>query len=103
ARNQLLSKATPQGTLSYTYNLAGGVATLRSSNTNGVSVDYGYDELNRLKTVLDNRLTAGTNTTSYAYDPDSDLQTTTLPNSVLTTATYDPLDRLTNLTMTKGG
>ncbi len=48
ARNQLLSKATPQGTLSYTYNLAGGVQTLRSSNTNGVSVDYGYDELNRL-------------------------------------------------------
>src|SRR6266545_5258982 len=101
ARNQLLSKATPQGTLSYTYNLAGGVQTLRSSNTNGVSVDYGYDELNRLKTVLDNRLTAGANTTTYTYDPDSDLQTTTLPNSVLTTATYNPLDRLTRLTTTQ--
>jgi YD repeat-containing protein len=102
ARNQLLSKATPQGTLSYTYNLAGGVQTLRSSNTNGVSVDYGYDELNRLKTVLDNRLTAGANTTTYTYDPDSELQTTTLPNSVLTTATYNPLDRLTRLTTGSG-
>jgi YD repeat-containing protein len=37
ARNQLLSKATPQGTLSYTYNLAGGVQTLRSSNTTRVT------------------------------------------------------------------
>jgi len=101
ARNQLLSKAAPQGTLSYTYNLAGAVQTLRSSNTNGVSVDYGYDELNRLKTVLDNRLTAGANTTSYGYDPDSDLQSTTLPNGVLTTATYNTLDRLTRLTSTK--
>src|SRR6266508_4404068 len=98
ARNQLLSKATPQGTLSYTYNLAGGVQTLRSSNTNGITVTYGYDELNRLSTVIDNRLTVGANTTTYGYDPDSDLQTTTLPNGVLTSATFNTLDRLTRLT-----
>jgi len=51
--------------------------------------------------VLDNRLTAGANTTTYTYDPDGDLQTTTLPNGVLTTATYNALDRLTRLTSTK--
>lgn len=39
-RDQLVSKATPQGTLSYTYNAMGNLLTLRSSNVNGVSVDY---------------------------------------------------------------
>jgi YD repeat-containing protein len=102
ARDQLLSKATPQGTLSYTYNLAGAVQTLRSSHVNGVSVDYSYDNLNRLGTVLDNRLSAGANTTTYTYDPNSDLQSTTLPNGVLTMATYNTLDRLTRLTTTTG-
>ncbi len=51
--------------------------------------------------MRDNRLTAGANTTSYAYDPDNDLQSTTLPNGVLTSATYNTLDRLTQLTSTK--
>ncbi len=51
--------------------------------------------------MLDNRLTAGADTTTYTYDPDSDVQTTTLPNGVLTTATFNSLDRLTRLTTTK--
>jgi hypothetical protein len=80
----LLSKATPQGMLSYTYDLASNVKTLRSSHTNGVSVDYSYDELNRLKTVLDNRLPAGANTTTYVYSPTSTLKSVTLPNGILT-------------------
>ena len=54
----LNSKQTPFGTLSYTYNEAGSLATLRSSNANGVSVDYSYDALNRLDTVKDNNLVA---------------------------------------------
>jgi len=70
---------------------------LRSSHTNGVSVDYSYDELNRLKTVLDNRLTAGANTSTYVYSPTSTLKSTTLPNGVVTSYGYNTLDRLTSL------
>ena len=44
-----MTKATPAGTLTYTYDPAGNVSTVRSSNTNGTSVDYGWDDANRLE------------------------------------------------------
>ena len=72
---------TPEGTLSYTYDAAGHVASIASSNTNGISVSYTYDDLNRLSTVVDNRL-SGNNTTTYTYDPASNLATATYPNGV---------------------
>ena len=60
-------KRTPEGTLSYTYYADGQVETITSSNPNGASVAYTYDDLDRLSTVVDNNL-PGQNTTSYAYD-----------------------------------
>jgi YD repeat-containing protein len=51
-----VTKATPEGTLSYTFDAAGHVATIASSNTNGASVSYTYDDLNRLANVVDTRL-----------------------------------------------
>jgi len=39
---------------------------MTSSNPNGISVTYTYDQLNRLATVVDNHLAAGQNTTTYA-------------------------------------
>jgi YD repeat-containing protein len=56
------------------------VASIQSSNANGANVGYSYDELNRLSTVVDNRLT-GNNTTSYAYDPANNLTTATYPTA----------------------
>jgi YD repeat-containing protein len=47
-RNRLATKQTPFGTLTYTYDNASNLLTTRSSNANGVSVDYTYDVLNRL-------------------------------------------------------
>jgi RHS repeat-associated protein/uncharacterized repeat protein (TIGR01451 family) len=102
ARDRLTSKATPQGTLTYTYDAASNLRTLRTSHTNGASVDYDYDELNQLKTVLDNRLPVGANITTYGYDAVGNLKITTLPNGVQTTATYNTLDRLTLLSTAKG-
>ena len=99
-RNRLTSKATPQGTLSYTYDKAGNLLSLGSSNTNGTSVNYAYDALNRLSTVVDNRLTAGT--TTYSYDNVGNLQNYTYPNGVQTAFVYNSLNRLTNLTIAKG-
>ncbi|MGA2435412.1 MAG: hypothetical protein ABSG25_09005, partial [Bryobacteraceae bacterium] len=80
--DRLTAKQTPEGTLGYTYDLAGNVATMVSSNPNGVSVVYTYDQLNRLATVVDNRLPSGQNTTIYSYDPASNLATVTYPNGV---------------------
>ncbi len=48
----LLTKATPEGTLNYTYHAAGDVASMSSSNANGVSVGYTYDSLTRLSTQV---------------------------------------------------
>ena len=97
ARNRLTSKQTPQGTLTYTYDAANNLRTLRSSNANGVSVDYDYDALNRLQTVVDNQL----GTTSYTYDPVGNLQTDMRPNGVRSTYNYNSTNRLTDLTIGK--
>jgi hypothetical protein len=62
--------------------LLGNVASTQPSNINGISVAYTDDSLNRLSTVVDNRLPARQNTTTYAYDPASNLATVTYPNAV---------------------
>ena len=95
--DRLITKATPQGTLNYTYDAAGNVASISSNNTNGVSVAYTYDNLNRLSTVVDNRLAVGQNTTTYSYDPASNLATATYPNGLQSSFTYDDLNRLKSM------
>jgi RHS repeat-associated protein len=94
--DRLSQKQTPQGTLTYTYDSAGNVASMTSSNTNGVSVAYTYDNLNRLETVVDNRL-VGQQTTTCSYDPASNLATVTYPNGLQSTFTYDTQNRVTAL------
>jgi len=93
-RDRLLSRQTPFGTLTYTYDDTGDLLTVRSSNTNGVSVDYTYDSLRRLSTVKDNSF-AGV--TSYSYDPVGNLQSYQYPNGVTTTHVYNSLNRLTSI------
>jgi RHS repeat-associated protein len=100
--DRLVTKATPEGTLSYTYDAAGHVASIASSNPNGASVSYSYDELNRLSSVVDNRL-SGNNTTTFAYDPASNLTTATYPNGVQSTFSYDSLNRVTGLATQNSG
>jgi RHS repeat-associated protein len=92
--DRLTTKATPQGTLSYTFDAAGHVETITSSNPNGVSVGYSYDDLNRLSTVVDNRL-SGNNTTTYNYDNASNVATVAYSNGLQSSFTYDTLNRLT--------
>jgi RHS repeat-associated protein len=100
-RDRLLQKVAPAGTLTYTYDAAGNPASIRSSNTGGTSVNYAYDALNRLVTVTDNRLASGT--TSYTYDNAGNLQSYLYPNGVQSAYTYNALNRLANLTLSKGG
>jgi RHS repeat-associated protein len=100
-RDRLTSKATPQGTLNYTYDPTGNVLSLRSSNPNGASVNYSYDALNRLHRVVDNRLNAGT--TTYTYNAVDNLIGEQSANGVQSTLSYDAVDNLTNLTINRGG
>jgi RHS repeat-associated protein len=93
--DRLTTKATPEGALSYTYYASGNVESITSSNPNGVSVTLTWDELNRLSTVIDNRLPSGANTAVYTYDPAGNVATATYPNGFQTTFTYDQLSRLT--------
>jgi RHS repeat-associated protein len=69
---------------------------MKSSNTNGVYVEYTYDSLNRLQTVVDHGL-VGQQTTTYSYDPASNLATVEYPNGLQSTFTPDTLNRLTSL------
>jgi len=92
SQGRLTSQVSPRGTLNYTYDNGGNLKTLRSSHSNGVSVDYAYDVVDRLSTVTDNRLTAGG--TTYSYDVNGNLEKTSYPNGVLTTYTYDSLNRM---------
>ncbi len=103
ARGRLTSKQTSHGTLTYTYDAAGNLKTTRSSHASGVSVDYTYDTLNRLASVIDNRLSAAANTTTYAYDEVGNMASVTLPNGVQTSYTYNTLNRLTDLASGKSG
>ena len=100
SRDRLLTKQTPQGTLTYTYDLAGNVSTLRSSNTDGASVNYAYDAINRLTSVTQNGVVAGT--TTYTFDPDGNIATESLPNGVQTAVTYNLVGRVTGLTIKRG-
>lgn len=100
--DRLTTKATPEGTLNYTYDVAGHVASIASSNTNGASMSYTYDSINRLSTVVDNRL-SGSNTTTYTYDDASNVGTVTYPNGVQSTFTYDTLNRVSGLSSQVSG
>lgn len=98
-RDRLTQKATPEGTISYTYDGAGNLTSMRSSNTGGTSVTYKYDQLNRLSTAIDNH--AGSGTTSYSYDSVGNLAKYAYPNGVSTSYQYNSLNRLRTLEIAK--
>jgi RHS repeat-associated protein len=75
---------------------------MTSSHTNGVSVTYTYDSLNRLHTVVDARLT-GNQTTTYQYDTASNVSQATYPNGVQYAFTYDQLNRMKQLATSQTG
>ncbi len=98
-RDRLLTKAAPAGTLTYTYDPTGNVATIRSSNTNGTSVDYAWDAANQLETIADNR-TGGT--TRATHTPTNRPLTLVQPNGVGVTYAYDSMERVTSMLWQKG-
>ena len=93
SRDRLLTKTTPAGALTYTYDGFGNQATVQSSTASGVSITYAYDSLNRLTNLVDRFA----NSTTYGFDAVGNLQTAQLPNNVTNTYAYNSLNRLTNL------
>jgi RHS repeat-associated protein len=100
--DRLSSKATPEGTLSYTYDAAGNLESMSSNHTHGVSATYGYDDLNRLTSVVDGNL-SGSQTTSYTYDNASNVGNVTYPNNIQMQFTYDTLNRVATATSQVSG
>jgi RHS repeat-associated protein len=66
---------------------------MSSNHTHGVSATYGYDDLNRLTSVVDGNL-SGSSTTSYTYDNANNVGTATYPNNIQMQFTYDTLNRV---------
>ncbi len=98
-RDRLLSKATPDGTLVYTYDAAGNLLSTTSSNVNGVAVSYQYDALNRLSAAGDENFTPPA-THTYGYDDVGNLQNLQYANGVTHFWSYDNRNRLDNLVVT---
>ena len=78
-RDQVISKARPQGSLSYAYDKTGNVSSVLSSNANGTNVSYAWDANNRLPNVTDNRTNR---VTSYTYDATNQMASMLYPNGV---------------------
>ena len=102
-RNRVLTKATDEGTLTYTYDAAGNLASTTSSNPNGIQNTYTYDDLNRLESVNDGRQPFALSFTSYDYDDVGNLETVDYGNTISHSYTYDTLNRLTNLSIDQMG
>lgn len=90
--HRLVSVASPAGTLTYTYNSLNKVTTVRSSNTDGLAVDYAYDIIGRLEQVTDHR--TGTAMATYDYDGAGNVAELAYGNGLRTEYAYDVLDRL---------
>ena len=95
--NENCDNNEPRNRTKYTYDAAGNVASTVSSNPNGVSVSYTYDDVGRLIRRWITGLPSGSNTTTYTYDTASNLATATYPNGLHSAFNYDQLDRLTAL------
>jgi len=93
ALNRLVSETTPQGAVSYGYDLAGRRQTLQ---VNGLPpVSYQHDGNTRLR-----QLGQGAQTASLTYDEANRRSTLTLPNGITVTYAYDEASRLIGQTYT---
>jgi RHS repeat-associated protein len=83
---RLQQKISPEGTLQYLYDGNGNLTNLASMTAGGASSGYTYDELNRLKTVIDSR----SGMTAYGYDLVGNLISLRYPNAITNTYKYGP-------------
>ncbi len=102
-RGHLDYKDTASGRLSYDYYANNLLKDTVSSNADGLNLGYRYDDANRLAFVDDASQIPNSSspirTTAYTYNANGSLETVTQPNAVVHSYAYDPLNRLTALSV----
>jgi RHS repeat-associated protein len=89
--NRVTSETTPQGQISYGYDLAGRRASMTVAGQ--PQVTYSYDNANRLTQIAQ-----GTSTVGFSYDTANRRSTLILSNGVNMSYTYDNDSRVTGIT-----
>jgi YD repeat-containing protein len=104
--DDMLTETTPQGTITYTYDLDGRRTSM--SVPGQAEITYGYDADSRLACIAQGTGysctgTSLTPTVAITYDADSRRSTQlTLPNGIVGTYSYDAASELTGLTYKEG-
>lgn len=96
---------SPEGTVNHTYDPATGQLVRTWTGDGSLDETYAYDAAGRLATVTELNGQAVDQVTSYSYDLDGNLQTTSTNTgsaALLATYGYDDLNRLTSLVNTSG-
>lgn len=93
--DEMTSQATPQGTVSYTYDVAGRRSTMTVPGQ--AALTYSYDDANR-----PTGLSRGTTNVSISYDGAGRRSSVALPGGVSENYGYDPASELTSITYKKG-
>jgi len=94
--DRIASEATPNGTVSYTYDAAGRRSTMTAPGQSTTS--YTYDSANRLVQIA-----RGSDSVEMVYDADGRVTYLTLPNSVTTQYSYDASSRVTGIAYMRAG
>jgi len=93
--DRLTQEATPQGTVSYTYDAAGRRTSMTVAGE--PTITYSYDNADRLIAI-----TQGSVVVSFSYDTAGRRTALTLPNGVTTEYAYDTAGRIVGLTYKNG-
>jgi RHS repeat-associated protein len=99
--DRLLTETTPQGAVTYTYDLAGRRKTMTVLGQPTVS--YTWDDANRLTQISQAAGTSNANvvqTVTFAYDNANRRISTALPNGIVVAYAYDDASQLTGITYT---
>ncbi|WP_165987385.1 RHS repeat domain-containing protein [Streptomyces sp. YIM 98790] len=98
-RPRTVTLPTGQGSIAYTYDADGNIASIRTPSNQTTRYTYNDDGRMISQTI------ASTHTTAYAYDPAGNLTTVTSPtgNGHTETRAYDPAGYLSSVTTAKAG
>jgi RHS repeat-associated protein len=95
--DRLTSETTPQGTVTYAYDVAGRRQMMTIGGIPGTVYTYGYDADDHLTSIVQGMTTVG-----LTYDNAGRQSRVTLPNGIVVTYEYDPAGRVAAITGRRG-